>query len=346
MSKAVINYYLVAADKILFMAAEGGGDIVRFTYTGADGEVIPWNATHIFVKAKVIREEAFRNHRNIVEVICHEDVEKIENHAFQDCPSLRRVVMRGVKIVERFAFYWCEALEDVECDKLEIIDYGAFVYCTSLRSINLPSARVVGLEAFLGCKALSDVKFGSKLERIEERTFQECINLERITIPLKDGLFEHDDTFRKCDDLSQVDLVKGEVHEIIAALHLEEWRNDMIKEIDSINQILPGAYAGEWDTDDAEEDDVGDKAREIRRWIRLVLRKIIRYQAEHRRLLDDAASTLGRVFSQDIVMNNVLPFLELPPYTFDVGGDDEEEEEDSDDEMQLSESSLREEEED
>ena len=81
------------------MAAEGGNfvrnyrgewiPVVRFTYTGADDEVIPDEATHILVQARAIRRNAFRNHRNIVEVTCHEDVEKIEEQAFYECRSLR-----------------------------------------------------------------------------------------------------------------------------------------------------------------------------------------------------------------------------------------------------------------
>ena len=314
------------------MAAEGGNfirnyrghliPIVRFTYTGADGEVIPREATHIFVQARVVQRHAFEYHRNIVEVICHEDVEKIEAAAFYGCSSLRRVIMPGVKIVELRAFTHCEALDHLECGKLEIIKKDAFYFCTSLRSINLPSARIVGRNAIDSCEALTDVKFGSKLEKMGEMAFCACKSLERITIPLKNGLTTEDNTFIGCDNLDQVDLVEGELHETIASLQSEEWRNDMNEEIDSINQILPSAAAGGWVNFSV--GDPGEKAHEIRRWIRSVLRKIIRYQEEHRRLLEEEiAPTLELVLSNnDIVMNNVLPFLELPSYTFDV--DDEE----------------------
>eukprot|EP00573_Skeletonema_grethae_P013326 CAMPEP_0201709816 /NCGR_PEP_ID=MMETSP0578-20130828/58303_1 /ASSEMBLY_ACC=CAM_ASM_000663 /TAXON_ID=267565 /ORGANISM="Skeletonema grethea, Strain CCMP 1804" /LENGTH=172 /DNA_ID=CAMNT_0048198809 /DNA_START=108 /DNA_END=623 /DNA_ORIENTATION=+ len=169
------------------MAAEGG-NIVRFTYTGADGEIIPRDATHVFVDAKIIRGRAFYRHPNIVEVICHDKVEKIEERAFYQCPSLRRVIMRGVTIVERFAFYNCIALTDVECGKLEIIGKEAFFNCKSLRSINLPSARIVKYYAFNDCEDLTGVKFSNKLERFECRAFDGCTSLERITIPLKDGM--------------------------------------------------------------------------------------------------------------------------------------------------------------
>jgi len=53
-------------------------------------------------------------------------------------------------------------------------------------------------------------------------------------------------------------------------------------------------------------------------WIRSVIGKIIHYQAEHQRLLDEeVATTLQLALPRDIVMNSVLPFLELPTYTFE-----------------------------
>ena len=126
-----------------------------------------------------------------------------------------------------------------------------------------------------------------------------------------------------CGNLSHVDLVEGELHETIAALHLEGWRNDMNGEIDTINQILLDAAAGGYRFD--EEPDPGEKTQAIRRWIRSVLRKIIRYQEGHRRLLEEGvATTLEPVLpNHDIVRNNVLPFLKLPSHTFEMGGDDE-----------------------
>ena len=300
------------------MAAEGGNNIVRYVYRGQVDEIIPREATHITVAEGVtfVRTRAFLRHPNIVEVICHENVEKIERYAFHGCPNLRRVVMPGVKILERWAFQNCSALTDVEYGKLEIIGYDAFFGCHTLRSIDLPSTSIVEMDAFSNCEALMDVKFGSKLEMIEGAAFYQCVSLERITIPLKDGLITDDDIFMECENLMYVDLVEGELHETIAALQLEDWRNDMNEEIDSINQILPNARAGYYD-DEWDDYDPGDKAEAIRTWIRSVLGKIAHYRVEHERLLIEAAATLQLALPQDIAMNNILPFLELPSYTLE-----------------------------
>mmetsp|Transcript_10015 Transcript_10015/g.15172 ORF Transcript_10015/g.15172 Transcript_10015/m.15172 type:complete len:91 (+) Transcript_10015:1-273(+) len=89
----------------------------------------------------------------------------------------------------------------------------------------------------------------------------------------------------------------------------------MNEEIDSINQILPNADAGQFEYGgDAE----GEKAVAIRTWIRSLLGKIVHYKAEHSRLLDeDVAPTLQRFVPQDTVMNSILPFLNLPSYSFE-----------------------------
>ena len=69
-------------------------------------------------------------------------------------------------------------------------------------------------------------------------------------------------------------------------------------------------------------------ANAIRTWIRSVLDKILHYQAEHQRILDEAAAALELALPHDIAMNNVLSFLELPSHAFGV--EDREDAEDDD----------------
>eukprot|EP00984_Skeletonema_dohrnii_P011828 scaffold4743_cov102-Skeletonema_dohrnii-CCMP3373.AAC.4 len=301
------------------MAANGW-----YIYYGRDGEVIPPDVTRVRIHESltIIPARAFDDENpSIEELECHDNVKAVERHALWNCPSLRRVIMPGVEVVAYEAFNECEALTDVECDKLEIIESSAFFGCKSLRIINLPSARVVEGWALADCTALTNVKFGKELESIGGLAFFGCTSLQRITIPLKDGIITEDDTFRGCENLKHVDLVEGELHETIAYLQLEEWRNDMNEDINSINQILPTTPAGD-DFDDY--DDVGEKAQAVRRWIRSVLGKIIHYKAQHQRVLEEAATTLQVALPQDIVIKNVLPFLELPSYTFEVGDHEDE----------------------
>ena len=307
-------------------------------YTGG---VVPPDVTRVRIheSVSVIPAQAFHSRPNIEVVKCHDGVKTVEEKAFFGCYFLRRVIMRGVTEVEHGAFWYCEALTDVECGKLEIIKQSAFAWCESLRSIDLPSAKIVEMGAFSSCEALTSVKFGNELTSIEGLAFYRCTSLEQITIPLKDGMITSDNIFERCENLNRVDLVGG-VHETVAALELEEWKIDMKDEIDSINLFLPTTPAG--------GDGYGGKGLAVLVWIRSVLNKIVHYKAEHHRYLKEATITLEHALwkkrlseinvperddkeerakcrvkcGADIVIKNVLPFLELPPFTFE--GEDEE----------------------
>eukprot|EP00984_Skeletonema_dohrnii_P002205 scaffold755_cov83-Skeletonema_dohrnii-CCMP3373.AAC.2 len=296
------------------MAADG-----YYTFTGREGEVIPRHITRVRIDESltVIPANAFRGHRRNKEVDFHDGVNTVEEGAFNKCTSLRKIRLRGVEEVKKCAFMNCRALEDVECDKLETIGSGAFGGCRSLTSVDLPSAKIVELYAFNHCKALINVKFGKELESIGLAAFDGCTSLERIAIPLKDGMITDDDIFQGCKKLKHADLVGGVgVRDTIDALLLDEWRNDMDVKIDSINQILSNTPAGN-------DFDVGGKAQAVRMWIRSVLRKIIHYKAQHQHVLNEAATILQHALPQDIMVNNVLPFLELPSHIFEVGGHEE-----------------------
>ena len=283
-----------------------------YVFTGRDGEAIPRHVTHVLIDEalKFVPAWAFYKHPNIQEVICHDGVEIIQTEAFECCPRLRRVIMPGVKVIEQQAFNECRALTYIECGKLEIIGEMAFRECTSLSSIDLPSIKIVEEWAFNGCTNLISVKLGKDLVSLRGWAFFRCPSLERISLPLKNGMIDNDSVFQRCVKLNHVDLVEGAMlDETVAVLLLEEWKNDMNEEIDTINQVLPNTSAGNFH-------EVGGKAQVIRAWIRSVLRKIVRYKAEHQRYLNEAATALHSALPNDIVLKNILPFLELPPHTF------------------------------
>ena len=282
-----------------------------YTFTG---ERVPDYVTHVRIAEalKFVPARAFYWHPNIEEVICHDGVVKIEREAFYSCPSLRRVIMPGVKEVERKAFNRCRRLTYIQCGRLERIGEYAFIFCEFLSSIDLPSINSVGIYAFECCINLTNVKFGKDLESIGTGVFLSCASLERITLPLKDRMIAFDNEFQGCDSLHHVDLAGG-VHESVAALLLEEWKNDMNDKIDSINRILPNTPAGDWYAE-------GRISWEIRTWIRSVLHKYNNYKADHRRYLRVAAAALQPALPNDIVLKNIFPFIELPSFRGELGG--------------------------
>eukprot|EP00984_Skeletonema_dohrnii_P007718 scaffold2832_cov132-Skeletonema_dohrnii-CCMP3373.AAC.3 len=252
------------------MAARG--DNSSYVYRGEYGERIPRGATYITV-AEIVHSSVQTQSKGI------------------------KVVMPGVKTAQHAAFSECEALREVECGKLEVVEGRVFASCKSLRSINLPSAETVEWEAFSECTALKKVKFGSKLQEIEKLAFYRCRSLERITIPLKkNGIITRNNTFSWCRKLRHVDLVEGAVlDETVDALNVEDWKNDMNEAIRSSKEILLNRPAGYDGWDDGEW-----KAKAIRSWIRSVLGKIVRYKANHRRVLNEASSSLQLVLPEDI----------------------------------------------
>ena len=252
-----------------------------FVYTGGDQEV-PRNVKRVRIAENVdtIPAWTFCECFQLIEVVGHNKIKKIEQYAFTGCYRLRRVTkMTGVIEIEQEAFCDCTALSELEFDKLEIIGNHAFILCNSLRSINMSSVRRVGAYAFEGCSALTGVVLGKDLERIEMSTFFECTALRSISIPLKDNLIVANYAFTSCEILSRVDILAGGINATISSLHLEMWRNEMLEEIDRINQTLPNIRAVE-------------KTTAIQQWITNVLNRMEHYKTEHHILLKEAMMLL------------------------------------------------------
>jgi len=152
-----------------------------FVYMGGE-QVVPEDVRHIIIdrSVNIILRGAFRYRTHLLSVEMHEDVEKIEEFAFDNCHSLTGMKLLGVTEVEQFAFFSCDRLSEVEFgDKLKIIGINAFSGCP-IRSMKLPSIRTIEHGAFNNCLQLTEVEFGSYLERIVYDSFIHCHNLRRI----------------------------------------------------------------------------------------------------------------------------------------------------------------------
>ena len=313
--------------------AEAREDDEIFVYTGGD-QVVPDDVVRVRIdkSVKIIPHRAFEHRRRLIYIEFHDGIERIGKWAFHYCISLRGVKLLGVKVIEIWAFANCFGLIDVEfCVELETIGNYAFNTCESLRSIIIPSVSNIGKYAFASCMQLKDLDLPEGLETIEESAFWSCYELKRIAIPL--GCMIGNNIFYNCRELISVDLVGG-IHNTVASLHLENWRNGMKGEINRINQDLPNAHARE-------------KTAVTQQWIRSVIRLLDHYKVEHKAILKEATSllelalwktkieengdeSLGGVIAKkakmdiqsernerritsgaSIVIKNVLPFLEL-----------------------------------
>ena len=301
-------------------------DDETFVYIGGNQRVPDgFRRARIHEDIKIVRANTFRDRQQLIYVEFHDGIKIIEAVAFRGCVSLRGPIkLLGVRIIKQWAFQWCYDLTDVEFgDKLETIDLGAFRGCETLKKIRMPSVRIVGMDAFSECKELSDVEFGEGLRTLQARAFTNCRNLKRVALPLKGNMIETG-VFNFCSNLTTVDLVGG-IHDTVASLHLESWRNEMNDEINRINQVLPTIL---------------NKTFAIRRWMETVIRRLNRRKTEHEVLIKEAATLLelalwkamlcdsdeGEVIAKgaqrhrarkemrvtsgaDVVIKNVLPFL-------------------------------------
>ncbi len=155
----------------------------------------------------------------------------------------------------------------------------------------MPSVRTIGNFAFECCYELSDVECGEDLETIRMCAFHTCPKLKRLVLPLKDDMIE-DDVLCDCPKLVTVDLVGG-IHNTVASLHMESWRNQVSEEINRINQVLRDADDGDSDDEDEDDEDGNNpRTRVIQQWMSSVNQQLNHYKAEHHKILWEATTLL------------------------------------------------------
>eukprot|EP00984_Skeletonema_dohrnii_P013479 scaffold5587_cov74-Skeletonema_dohrnii-CCMP3373.AAC.1 len=318
---------------------EGGGDRDIFVYRGGRA---PQHVTHVRIdkSVEVIKDDSFNDCVCLVQVDTYDRIRKVGWRAFRGCNRLRSIDLRSVVVICWAAFDGCKNLTNVEFgNKLETIGKWAFDECTSLEHLKLPSIITIRYGAFHSCEALTSIEFSERLETIEPCAFHGCDRLQRIAIPLKRDLFPFNphlqeyNQFKRCDQLTTVDLVGGAYNKTVSSLHMETWRTEMKEEINRINQDLPNTPADE-------------KTVAIKQWVVSVIDKMDHYKAEHHRYVKEAIillelalwkakldekdenSAAGRTkkvkldaesarkekrvtCGADTVIRNILPFLQL-----------------------------------
>ena len=263
------------------MAAAAGDDGDIFVYMGGDQQVPRGvRRAKIHKSVKIVRARAFQYCYHLVYVEFHDGVEIIEQFAFYCCSSLRGAVrLMGIKIIKQAAFY-NTGLTDVEFgDKLETLERSALNSCFKLKNIRIPSVETIGKFAFAWCLELSNIQFGEGLKRLQEKTFMRCDKLKQIALPLKNNMFEGGLLFGYCPMLTTVDLVGG-VHNTVASLHMESWRNETRNKIKRINEVLPTLRSGE------------EKAAEVQQWMESVIRLLDECKDKHHKILKEATTLL------------------------------------------------------
>lgn len=133
-------------------------------------------------------------HGTASEVIIPEGITAIEEDAFKDCTSLKKVVIpKGCKVIGAGEFFFyasnvfanCSNLEEVIIpDTVEVIEGQAFYGCTSLKEITIPdSVKVIEPRTFEGCTSLEKITIPNSVKIIGEEAFKECSSLKKVNLP-------------------------------------------------------------------------------------------------------------------------------------------------------------------
>lgn len=107
--------------------------------------------------------------------------------AFGNCRSLKKITFGNqVRFIPDFAFVGMDLLQ-FEWNlpqSLEAIGEYAFAYCYSIfGTLRLPDGvKTVGPYAFAQCHLMFGIEIPSRIERIDQRAFYQCINVKQITV--------------------------------------------------------------------------------------------------------------------------------------------------------------------
>lgn len=194
-------------------------------------------------KVTSIASSAFKGHAEIENLYVPATVEVIGAEAFSSCISLKECILAlTTKEIGNKAFFGCISLVALSTNAEQIgseafagcialsaaylgapmkyIEPGAFMGCTALTNIDIPHTveRIGGLpgyvthiDAFEDCLSLMAVTFSYNLSdkkpclrRIDNNTFKNCINLQRLDFPY--GVTNiGSDAFLRCTSLKHLE---------------------------------------------------------------------------------------------------------------------------------------------
>eukprot|EP00980_Cylindrotheca_fusiformis_P016384 scaffold4883_cov61-Cylindrotheca_fusiformis.AAC.1 len=168
-----------------------------------------------------IPDYAFKNHRQLEEIILSFSVQEIGENAFRYCKKLKSILYQGrekeevgipstVRVIDAKAFFGCMLLARLGLKEgLKRIGRFAFYKCNSLTEVEIPSTvNVIDDQAFENCNGLARLGLNEGLERIGKRAFMWCRSLTEVEIPSSVNVID-DWAFFQCTSLARLALNEG-----------------------------------------------------------------------------------------------------------------------------------------
>jgi hypothetical protein len=161
---------------------------------------------------KIISDGAFNSLDELVSIILPDSVEIIEPRAFFDCASLESIHLpASLHQIREYAFCSCTNIKEISIDEKNMHfkvedgfilskDGSTLIYAIhgqTTECVNVPKDVVdISEGAFLGNDKIRQVNLPDTLKTIGKFAFEDCMQLETISIPdglisLEDGCFYH-----------------------------------------------------------------------------------------------------------------------------------------------------------
>lgn len=183
---------------------------------------------------RTIMQGAFKGCTNLAQITFPEEMELIEEYAFDDTKWLEDkkatgemviegktviwaqnqtgdvIIPEGVKYISPKAFLNSQITSVSIPDSVVEIGDAAFEFCRNLTSVTIPeSISVLNAEVFSGCSGLTEVNLPTNMFRIEVYAFHNCTSLKSITIPETSYCEFETWAFTGCSALEEVVLGYG-----------------------------------------------------------------------------------------------------------------------------------------
>lgn len=153
---------------------------------------------------------AFKDCKRLDTVFIGNHVKYLPKYIFQDCDSLRCVVMGdSVHTIDTSAIGFCLRLDSIRVSPtLRWIGEGAFYYSV-IQHIDLPDGlRHIGGGAFSDCQNLTEIIIPHTVDSIGTNCFFNCVQLQRVRLSNNMTRLP-DDCFVYCYALSDIDFGTG-----------------------------------------------------------------------------------------------------------------------------------------